>query len=142
MILLSRLIGQDAVGLQSADKRGSVKGVGVDGHRVVSVGLSDSTIDAAAVRSFEGDVLTFDETRTGDSDSLTPAGDPRGKLVLDMHGDAAGSVADVAITADGEIDSLLLDNGGSVPGARLQALGSYAAVLNVDLPPPTGSPVA
>lgn len=141
MILLSRFIGQDAVGLQSADRRGSVKGVGIDGHRIVSVGLSDATIDAAAVRSFEGDVVTFDEERVGDSDALTVTGDPRGTLVLDMHGDAVGTLTDLTITADGEIDSLVLDNGGSVPGSRLQAIGSFAVVLNVDLPPPSGDPV-
>ena len=142
MILLSRLIGQDAVGLQSAEKHGTVKGVGINGQRVVSVALSNETIDAAAVRSFEGDVVTFDEQKVGDSDSLTPAVDPRGRLVLDMHGDAAGTITDLALTAGGEIDSLILDNSSSVPGSRLQALGSYAAVLSVDLPPPSGAPLA
>lgn len=142
MILLSRLIGQDAVGLQSAERHGSVKGIGISGRRVASVSLSGGTIDSAAVRSFEGDVVTYDEQKAGDGDSLPPAVDPRGRLVLDMHGDAVGKISDVAITADGEIDSLILDNGSSVPGSRLQAIGSYAAVLNVDLPPPTGAPVA
>lgn len=142
MIMLSRLIGQSAVGLQSAEKHGTVKGIGISAQRVVSVALSDATIDSAAVRSFEGDVCTYDEDRAGDGDSLPEAIDPRGKLVLDMHGDAVGTITDVGITADGQIDSLILDNGSSVPGSRLQALGSYAAVLNVDLPPPSGAPLA
>ena len=51
---------------------------------------------------------------------------------------AIGTIADLDIDADGRVDSIVLAGGGTVPGARLRAVGNYAAVLANELPPPTG----
>jgi hypothetical protein len=141
MIRLSALIGQNAVALASAQTTGTVTGIVLEGSRIVAVQLSGSTIPAEAVRSFEGDVLTYDE-RTIITHGSTNDGDPRSKRVLDMHGDQIGVIADLGISADGTVETIELTSGDAVPGARLRAVGTYAAVLNVDLPPPTGQPVA
>lgn len=148
MIALSDLIGQDAVVLRTAEKTGTVTGIGVDGDRVVSVGLSGTTIPAAAVRNFEGDVLTYDDALADDtladdagaagSAPVRPASDPRGSKVLDLHGDAIGVIDDLEITADGVVATILLAGGATLPGSRLRAIGSYAAIVTAELPPPTG----
>jgi hypothetical protein len=143
MIRLSQLIGQKAIALGTAATTGTVKGVGIEGNRIVCVQLSDSVIPSQAVRSFDGDVLTYDEQAEGGSGNVAAFTlDPRGSRVLDMNGDGFGQIADLAITDTGEIETIVLSTGDSIPGSRLQVIGSYAAVLNVDLPPPTGRPVA
>lgn len=139
MIQLSQLIGQRAVSLRTAETTGTVKGIGLAGNRVGSVELSDMTIPASAVRSFEGDVLTYDDH--GDSNMGPPAVDPRGMRVLDMHGDQLGMIEDLTLTADGVVETIVLVDGQVLPGSRLRAVGSYAAILSIDLPPPTGPPV-
>lgn len=144
MILLSHLIGQEALALGSAATTGKVKGIGIVGNQIVSVQLSDAVIPARSVRSFEGDVLTYDEHAEGDATEMASAFtlDPRGSRVLDMDGDGHGRIRDLAISESGLIETVLLDSGDSVPGSLLRSIGSYAAVLSVDLPPPTGQPVA
>jgi uncharacterized protein YrrD len=143
MINLSDLLGQDAVSLRTAAKTGTVKSIAIEGNRVVAVELTHMTIPARAVRSFEGDVLTYDDNVASRTDSSPmPSRDPRGSLVLDMHGDGVGTIHDLAIAADGTIETIILDDGSSLPGSRLRAVGSFAAILSNDLPPPTGQPVA
>ncbi|MFT3855161.1 MAG: hypothetical protein QM733_20870 [Ilumatobacteraceae bacterium] len=139
MIMLSDLLGQDSIALGTATSTGRVKGVAIDGHQVTRVRIGDKSIEAAAVRSFEGDVLTYDES-LGFDDS--PTSDPRGILVLDMNGDGCGHLADLGLGPSGEVEAVVLDSGDTIPGSRLMVIGSYAAVLGVDLPPPTGQPVA
>jgi len=142
VIRLSQLIGQRAIALGDASTTGAVKGVAIDGDRIVAVEISGGgMISAGAVRSFEGDVLTYDEQATSSGADIA-ALDPRGMRVLDMSGDGRGTIDDLAISATGTIESLLLSTGEAVPGTRLRAIGSYAAVLTGDLPPPTGAPVA
>ena len=65
MIHLSALIGQQAIALGTAATTGSVKGVAIDHDRIVGVQVGDELIASGAVRSFEGDVLTYDETAAG-----------------------------------------------------------------------------
>ncbi len=142
MIRLSQLMGQQAIALGSAATTGSVKGIGIQGDQIVLVQLTDDVITAGAVRSFEGDVLTYDETSEAEQDDTVTLLDPRGSRVLDMNGDGCGEIDDLSITETGKIDSILLSSGDAVPGSRLRCIGSYAAVLNVDLPPPTGTPLA
>jgi len=142
MIRLSDLIGQDAIALGTAATTGKVKGIGIDGSQIIWVQLSDAVIPAEAVRSFEGDVLTYDEQAGGKDDVAAATLDPRGSRVLDMNGDGFGHIADLLITDTGMIETIVLDTGDSMPGSRLRAIGTYAAVLNVDLPPPSGQPVA
>ena len=140
MIRLSALIGQQGIALGTAATTGSVKGVAIDHDRIVGVQVGDELIASGAVRSFEGDVLTYDETAAGFSGTVS-ASDPRGKRVLDMDGDEHGQVADLAIDAEGRIDTVILDNGDTVAGSRLRVIGSYAAILADTLPPPTGQPI-
>ena len=146
MIRLSQLIGQEAVALGTVAlgtvalgtvaRTGSVNGISIVANQIVAVQLTDSSIPASAVRNFEGDVLTYDETIAS---SVVPSSiNPQGIRTLDMQGDEVGSIADLLITQTGEIDTIVLDNGSSVPGSRLRAVGTYAAVLSIDLPPPTG----
>jgi len=142
MITLSSFIGQQAIALGTAANTGTVKGVAIEHDRVIAVALSDGLIPASAVRSFEGDVVTYDESAGAFTGSVS-AGDPRGTRVLDMAGDGHGHLADLNINADGSIEAILLDTGESVPGRRLRVIGSYAAILADDeLPPPSGPPVA
>ncbi len=142
MIRLSQLLGQDAVALGTAARTGTVKGIGIDGSRIVNVQLSDMTIAATSVRSFEGDVLTYDETRSAAVPMDAASLDPRGTRTLDMQGDEVGRIDDLLITEAGVIETIVLDNGTSLPGSRLRAIGTYAAILSIDLPPPTGLPLA
>lgn len=133
MIELSTLLGQDAISLNSATKTGTVTGIGLTGNRISSVELSDTTIPADAVRSFEGDVLTFDDN-TAPTTPATPAGDPRGSKILDMNGDIIGVIADLTITADGTIDSIIVSSGQALAGDRLRAIGTYAAIVAASEP--------
>jgi sporulation protein YlmC with PRC-barrel domain len=141
VIALSDLIGRDVVSLRTAERSGQVEGIVVDGNRVAAVRLHDASIRASTIRSFDGDVLTFDADRLDEGDRAARGIDPRGSRVLDIHGDLLGTISDLGIAADGAIETIVLDAGRSVPGARLQALGAYAAVLSDELPPPTGRPV-
>jgi len=137
---LSNLLGQDAIALGTAERVGTVKGIGIEGSRIVSVQLSDTTISATAVRSFEGQVLTFDETVGNAGLSPVATGDPRGRLVLDTNGDGLGSIVDLVLTGDGDVETVVLTDDRTVPGPRLKVIGSFAAIVGGDLPPPSGPP--
>ncbi len=141
MTLLSKLIGRDAIALSSAVTTGTVTGIALDGDHIVNVKLSDTTIDAGAVRSFAGDVLTYDDLFANHSGGGSAATDPRGTRVIDMHGDLLGVIADLTLSGAGRVENIVLDTGDTVAGERLRVIGSYAAIITVDLPPPTGSPV-
>lgn len=56
-------------------------------------------------------------------------GDILNTLVLDMEGDALGSITDAAISAEGIVDSIELDNGHTIDGTRLRTIGTYAAIV-------------
>ncbi|MEP7114394.1 MAG: hypothetical protein ABI862_14100 [Ilumatobacteraceae bacterium] len=139
MIRLTDLVGQDAVSLATAEKAGTVKGVIVSGNRIIGVELSDLTIPASAVRSFEGDVLTYDTTAAVEPGT---GRNPIGMRVLDVHGDEHGTIDDLHISANGTIETIILNDGQTINGGRLHAIGSYAAILAAELPPPSGRPVA
>ncbi len=135
MIRLSGLVGQPIVSLKSAEQTGKVKGVIVVGNRIVGIETGSDPIDAAAVRSFDGDVLTFDPATTG---SETIEGrDPLGARAVDVAGDELGTIKDLDIETDGTIVSLILADGRAIPGSLLRAIGSYAAIIATELPPPT-----
>jgi hypothetical protein len=139
MILLSQLIGQQAISLTTAEKSGKVKGIVLKGNRVAAVQIDDVTIPADAVRSFEGDVLTYDSA----VETTERAGiNPIGRLVLDHLGDGIGAIRDLQIGADGTVEMVLLDSGDQLNGARLEAVGNFAAIVGSDFPPPTGVPAA
>ena len=52
------------------------------------------------------------------------------------HGDLLGARADLTITHDGMIDTISLHEGGSLSGARLRVIGSYAAIVSIEAPGP------
>lgn len=135
MIHLSALLGRPSVDVSNAASGGKVTGISLAGNRIAVIAIGGRQVDAAAVRAFDGDVLTYDGA--GLSEPPPPAvdrpaapGDPRGARVLDLHGDRLGTLTDLAITGDGFVEELMLDGGRSVPGARLQVIGSYAAIVD------------
>jgi sporulation protein YlmC with PRC-barrel domain len=129
VITLHDLLGQDAVRLSTAEKTGKVKGIAVRDGRVEQVGLSDDVIPASCVRSFEGDVLTYDTP--GPLDGERFVSDCRGLQVLDMNGDGLGTIADLEIAADGTIETIVLHDKQTLAGSRLQVIGSYAAIVSL-----------
>ena len=133
MIRLHDLIGQQAISLATAERTGTVKGIVLDGNRIIGVDVGDSIINTSAVRTFEGDVLTYDTDTPFAVDK--PATNPAGNRVLDTHGDQLGSIADLEITASGEVETVVLDNGERISGERLRAIGGYAAIVSADVPP-------
>jgi hypothetical protein len=52
--------------------------------------------------------------------------------VLDMHGDLLGTIADMSVTDDGMIDTIVLRDGHSLHGSRLRVVGTYAAIVNLE----------
>jgi hypothetical protein len=103
-----------------------VKGVVLVGDRVVGVHDGRGVIDAAAVRSFEGDAVTYDGAVGEKSD----ADSPLGRRVLDDAGDELGRLADLEIDATGRVDTILLDDGRTIAGTALRAVGSYAVIVH------------
>jgi hypothetical protein len=139
MILLSQLIGQQAVSLATAETTGRVKGIVLRGNRVAAVQIDDVTISADAVRSFEGDVLTYDPA----IETTERAGiNPIGLLVLDHFGDGIGAIQDLHVGPEGIIEVVVLDTGDHLRGERLEAVGNFAAIVGSEFPPPTGEPAA
>ena len=134
MIQLSELLGHDAIDIATATSTGKVTGIGVTAGRIVSVGIGGECVDAAAVRGFDGDVVTFDRVAGALGGAQPAPTDPRGALVLDLHGDALGAIADLTVTDDGSIDTIILSDGHSLRGSRLRVIGSYAAIVDVDPP--------
>ncbi len=121
--------------VKTANSTGKVTGIGLVADRIASIGVGDDRIAAAAVRGFDGDVVTY-SADTAPNDATLAALDPRGLPVLDMHGDLLGALADLTITHDGMIDTISLHDGGSLNGARLRVIGSYAAIVSIEAPGP------
>jgi hypothetical protein len=126
MTLLSELIGQDAVALETAVTTGKVKGIRVRGNRITHVELSKVTIPVVAVRSFDGDVLTYDGAEVVPTESVVTS-DPRQLLILDLDGNRLGTIDDLEISADGTIETVVTKDD-EILGARLKTIGSFAAV--------------
>jgi hypothetical protein len=126
MTLLSQLIGQDAVALETAVTTGKVKGIRVRQNRITHVELSKVTIPVVAVRSFDGDVLTYDGAEVVPVESVRTS-DPRQLLILDLDGNSLGNIEDLEIAADGTIETIVTKDD-EILGARLRTIGSFAAV--------------
>ena len=134
MIQLSELIGHDAIDVATAISAGKVTGIGLAHNRIVSVGIGGECVDATAVLGFDGDVVTF-QPESGTASQLRPQPaplDPRGSKILDLHGYLLGRLSDLTITDEGIIDSILLNDGHSLHGSRLQVIGSYAAIVGIE----------
>jgi uncharacterized protein YrrD len=139
VITLRNLLGQPAVSLDSAERTGKVTGIIVDGDHVVAVGVDKTVVPASAVPTFDGDALTYNEggSQTADPDRLV---NPVGRRVLTIAGELLGVIEDLEISPDGRIERLLLERDQALDGARLRAIGSYAAIMDVaSLPPPSAS---
>jgi hypothetical protein len=96
------------------------------------VGIGGDIVGAAAVRGFDGDVLTYDAMAGSAADEIPEPTDPRGARVLDLHGDRLGTLADLMISGDGVVDTILLEGGRALRGARLRVVGTYAAIVDVE----------
>lgn len=61
MIDVVQLFGQPAVSLDDAEQTGTVSGLQFEGNRIAAIDIGNGrTVPAAAVRTFEGDALTYD----------------------------------------------------------------------------------
>lgn len=88
MIDIAPLFGQPAISLRDAERKGAVKGLQFEGQRISFIDIgTDRPIPAEAVRSFEGDALTY-ETEDDESSAVTTvdAASPAGQI--DVPGEA------------------------------------------------------
>jgi sporulation protein YlmC with PRC-barrel domain len=127
MIRLTQLLGQPVVCLTDAERTGRVKGVVVVGDHVVGVHDGRGIVDASAIRSFEGDAVTYEGAVGEKSDD---ADSPIGRRVLDDDGDELGKLADLELDASGRVDTIILHDGRTVAGSALRAIGSYAVIVH------------
>jgi PRC-barrel domain len=126
MIRLTQLMGQRTISLADAEHTGKVAGVRIKDSRVVGVHTGDGLVDASEIRSFEGDAITHDgNPRPVDQ----KADSPLGRRVLDEDGDELGRLADLDIEADGTVTLVALDDGRTIEGQALRAIGSYAVIV-------------
>lgn len=132
MTKVSELIGRETMALGSATKAGTITGIALDKNRI-SVAQAPQPIASSAVRNFDGDVLTFDEQVLSPASGDPVTSDPRGTSVLDQHGNGLGFIVDMTISTDGLVESILLSTGETLAGSRLVSLGSYAAIISLDL---------
>ena len=144
MTRLSQLIGQPTISLADAEQSGRVEGVEIERGRVTGLRTSDGLVETSAIRTFEGDAVTYDGTPTAiDSE----ADSPFGRRVLSEDGDELGRLADLDIADDGTVTSMMLEDGRGIEGSALQVIGSYAVIVAAmpditvtgsELPPPPG----
>ncbi len=133
MIQLSELIGHDTLDVSSAVSLGKVTGIGLASNRIVSLGIGGESVDAGAVRGFDGDVVTYEAGSSVPDGSHPLPLDPRGSRVIDLHGDQIGTLADLTISDEGIVDTIVLVGGHALHGSRLRAIGSYAAIVDVEV---------
>jgi hypothetical protein len=128
MINVSQLIGQPVVSLGDAERHGAVTGIRFSGNRVSSLDVGDRSIPIAAVRTLEGDAITFERAGT-DFEPVPPRddddGDPQDPDA--DNGEVAGerippSPTEAPTWSGDPIGKLLLSTGGN-------ALGSVAEML-------------
>lgn len=136
MTRLSQLVGQPTISLADAEQGGRVEGVQIEGGRVIGLRTSDGLIETAAIRTFDGDAVTYDGPSVA---ADTTADSPLGRRVLSEQGDELGRLADLDITDDGTVTSVLLDDGRGLDGASLKVVGSYAVIVAAPPDPSTGS---
>lgn len=128
MITLSQLIGQPTISLSDAETTGRVEGVRLQGGRIVALHTGVGLVPAGAVRTFEGDAVTFDGTPEPIGDAGA-ADSPIGRRVLDEEGDELGRLADLRLEADGVVTEVLLDDGRAIDGSLLRVVGSFAVIV-------------
>ena len=136
--------GRQVVSTSTADTVGKVDRLLVDParRRVVAVALKKAGLlrwrDLTAFGADAVTVASADLLVESDADVDRFAGkehDPVGKRVLTSAGDELGKVADVEFDPEtGEVTGLVLDTG-SLAGARLLGVGSYAVVVAAEQRP-------
>ncbi len=137
MTTLSCVIGQTALALEDASEHGEVTRVAVSSGRINAVETDDHvTVPASAIVSFEGDMLTYRSAGLT-TESLSDQSEFHWSKVLGLvalveTGEGLGEVADVDLTADGSITSLIMTNGPSIRGDRVLAAGSYAVIVSAE----------
>lgn len=149
MTRLSQLIGQPTISLDNAENTGRVEGVEIAMGRVIGVRTSDGLVPSSAIRTYEGDAVTYDGSPAALGVDAGKADSPIGRRVLDEEGDELGRLADLEIEPDGGVATILLEDGRSVSGAALKVVGSYAVIVaampdttlteGAPPPPPLGS---
>jgi sporulation protein YlmC with PRC-barrel domain len=137
MIRLSQLMGQRAVALADAERAGTVQGVVVRGGQVLAVDIGDHVVPSSAIRTFEGDVITFDDHEPVDENLAQRATTVIGKPVLTHAGDGLGNVLDLHLDNSGRVEAVELADR-TLPGDQLEVIGSYAAIV-ADEPPGAGA---
>jgi hypothetical protein len=138
VIRLSQLLGQPAVDLASAERVGTVVAVAVRDGRITAVDVEAEVVAAAAVRTFEGDTVTFGAHEALDRDAVPGLGRIIGWRTLDGAGDGLGAIVDLDLDDRGLLETVELP-GRTVPGRWLRSVGSYAAMIiesSPPLPPP------
>ena len=104
MIDIVQLFGQPAISLRDAETTGTVKGVQFQRNRISFIDIgTDRPIPADAVRSFEGDALTYDvaEERSTSTTGIVAADAPVDESIDGVErGD--GAQADAADLISGE----------------------------------------
>jgi len=137
MITASQLIGQPAISLADAEHTGKVKGLQFSGNRIVGVEVGKRIIPADAVRTFEGDAITYDDSGAESIEGWS--GNPIGKMLLSSEGDSLGSIAELHLDSRGVVQTIVADNNQSFGGDQLLGLGSFAAVIALEsMPSPSG----
>lgn len=126
MTRISQLIGQPTISLANAEQTGRVEGVEVEKGRVTGLRTSDGLVATSDIRTFEGDAVTYDGSATPVD---TKSDSPLGRRVLSEDGDELGTLADLDITDDGTVTSMMLGDGRGIDGAGLQVIGSYAVIV-------------
>lgn len=128
MIAISRIIGQPAVSLGDAERHGSVTGVSFEANRIVSLDVGGNVIPIDAVKTLEGDTITFerasvDAAATGASSDDDQDGQRSGDDAVGEEPDAADGSLPVSAEVHGHgrwsgdpIGKLLLSESGTALG--------------------------
>lgn len=157
IIKVSQLIGQPAISLGDAERRGTVTGVRFEANRIASLDAGGIRIPMDAVRTLEGDTITFEmpaDPTPVPADvfadaALTAPLDPLSPIVLPAQPTGSGSLADQQDTptpapasdvqeaapwSGNPIGKLLLTTAGNALGAitevNVEADGTVTEILD------------
>ncbi len=140
MIDIAQLFGQPAISLGDAEQTGTVRGIRFEGNRIAAIDIGDGrTIPARAVRTFEGDALTYDPEATGDSGATGESDDAQPDAVANDDEVLAGELPQPHVTApapwfgDPIGTRLLSDRGdalGTLTAMHIQADGVVAEIVD------------
>ena len=142
----SEALGRKIVSLSTAETVGQLDEFVVDpgSHRVVALGVGKTktgdTLRWQSIESFGPDAVTVsDVDQIGGADEETTALSGKdhqmvGKRVLLTVGDEIGEVEDVEFDAESGLLTAIVLPGRELEATRLVGVGSYAVVVQADLP--------